>query len=420
MNIVLFEDAAVSQLFPITLGKPAYAISCGGCRVVDLVEDLQVPVFGLVRQYLREVQDARYAVNTPANAIPDGPALWINARLVPSLRARQTLRRMSDGDRACVVLSGQHVAVARFSVRNSMRSSQLSPENVGAYFAKAMMEGLVADEVALPLFDYPHEVIAYHKENLAENLLHRIKAGTYHEIADGVFAAGGATLGEYVVSDTSAGPIVLEEGATIGPYSYLRGPVYLGREATILPHACVKDHVSIGQKTKVGGEVAASIVETCSNKQHHGYLGHSYVGSWVNLGAGTSNSDLKNTYGEVRMQYGEKKVATGSQFMGCVVGDYVKSAINTSIFTGKTIGTCSMLYGFVTTNVPSFVNYARWFGQITEIPPPVAISAQERVYLRRNEVHRPCDAQLVRDMFELTRSERQAADFEIGTGVPEL
>jgi glucose-1-phosphate thymidylyltransferase len=164
----------------------------------------------------------------------------------------------------------------------------------------------------------------------------------------------------------------------------------------------------------VGGEVEASIIEAFSNKQHHGFLGHSYIGSWVNLGAGTSNSDLKNTYGAVNMDYvvrsGDRattrKTQTGMQFVGCFVGDYSKTAVNTSIFTGKTIGASSMVYGFVTTNVPSFTNYARSFNQVTESPVEVAIATQARMFIRRGIQQRPCDVQLLRDMYELTRGER--------------
>ncbi|MCA9202453.1 MAG: hypothetical protein KDA59_05395, partial [Planctomycetales bacterium] len=79
------------------------------------------------------------------------------------------------------------------------------------------------------------------------------------------------------------------------------------------------------------------------------------------------------------------------------------------IFTGKTIGACSMLYGFVTTNVPSFVNYARLFGQVTELPPEVMIASQQRMFQRRNVQQRDCDVQLIHDMYELTRDERQLA-----------
>jgi len=163
----------------------------------------------------------------------------------------------------------------------------------------------------------------------------------------------------------------------------------------------------LGHTTKIGGELEASTVEPYTNKQHHGFLGHSYLGSWVNLGAGTSNSDLKNTYGKVSMEYAGRRVATEMQFIGCIVGDYAKTAVNTSIFTGKTIGACSMVYGFVTTNVPSFVNYARSFNQITEAPVDVMIATQARMFARRNVEQRPHDIQLLRDMYEMTRDERK-------------
>ena len=109
------------------------------------------------------------------------------------------------------------------------------------------------------------------------------------------------------------------------------------------------------------------------------------------------------------MEYGREKVPTGMQFLGCIMGDYAKTAVNTSIFTGKTIGVCTMVYGFVTTNVPSFVNYARLFGQVTEAPVEVMAATQARMFKRRNVVQRPCDVQLLADMYELTRDERQLA-----------
>ena len=225
-----------------------------------------------------------------------------------------------------------------------------------------------------------------------------------------MFAKPGLKLGKYVVFEPVDGPIVLEENVSIGPHCYLNGPAHLGPGARVIEHSAIKDGVALGHTTKVGGEVECSIIEPYTNKQHHGFLGHSYLGSWVNLGAGTCNSDLKNTYGPVSMEYDGRKVATGMQFIGCIIGDYAKTAINTSIFTGKTIGACSMVYGFVTTNVPSFVNYARLFGQVTEILVEVQIATQARMFKRRNVPQRPCDVQLLRDMYELTRHERQIAN----------
>jgi glucose-1-phosphate thymidylyltransferase len=109
------------------------------------------------------------------------------------------------------------------------------------------------------------------------------------------------------------------------------------------------------------------------------------------------------------MEYAHAKVKTGMQFVGSFIGDYAKTAINTSIFTGKTIGSCSMLYGFITTNVPSFVNYARTFGQVTETSIETLVSTQARMFARRNVEQRPCDIQLLRDIYEMTKHERQLA-----------
>ena len=98
------------------------------------------------------------------------------------------------------------------------------------------------------------------------------------------------------------------------------------------------------------------------------------------------------------------------QFLGCVMGDYSKTAINTSIFTGKVIGVCSMLYGFATSNVPSFVNYARLFGQESLLPADVMIKSQQRMFARRKVEQRECDKQLIRDMYIQTEPERETVD----------
>src|SRR5262249_24617877 len=230
-------------------------------------------------------------------------------------------------------------------------------------------------EIDLPLFDHPHDVLRHHLSCSREDLEYRVRTGPpqsyptaggqkavphpgYREVRDGEVVAENVTLSDHLVTDTKNGPVVIDHEATIGPFVFLRGPVYVGPCAKVNEHAALKDCVSLGHHTKVGGEVEGCIIEPFSNKQHAGFLGHSYVGSWVNIGAGTCNSDLKNTYGIVNMQYGAQKVSTGLQFVGCFIGDYAKTAINTSIFTGKTIGVCSLVYGFVTTNVPSFCNYA--------------------------------------------------------------
>lgn len=412
MNIVLFEDEQVAQLYPITIGRAAARITCGSYALWELCRELGERPSCLVRPHLRETLKADdVSIAPPENAThyrsrPGEPLVLINARLVPNVAVvERALAAARKGESGAVTVDGA-TALAVLPMDAPPLPADASTADVAAYLGAQTLPPLKVD---LLMIQYPHDVIRHHPAALIENLTWRLTRKKYKEIADGVFAADGATLGQYCVSETARGPIVLEEGASIGPYCFLRGPAHLGHHARVIEQAAIKDGVCLGHTTKIGGEVEGSIIEPYTNKQHHGFIGHSYLGSWVNLGAGTCNSDLKNTYGTVNMEYAGKKVPTGMQFVGAIVGDYAKTAINTGIFTGKTIGACSMVYGFVTTNVPSFVNYARLFGQVTEAPVDVMTSTQARMFARRNVQQRPCDIRLLQDMYELTRHERQLA-----------
>jgi UDP-N-acetylglucosamine diphosphorylase/glucosamine-1-phosphate N-acetyltransferase len=399
VDLHVFEDNAVSQLDPIAIGKPAFAIHCGSYRLIDLLDNLKCPITAHVRPHLRALVDADYCA-ADAEGLSAGKKIFVNARLVPSVATRQELERLiAAGKLGAVRDSHGNIAVAIVDDK-----TVVPPVDVALAAASlAPLEG------NLSLFEYPHDVLRHHLQIFGDNLSDRLARGKYREIADGVFLAEGATIDSMSVkTDTKRGPIVLEAGATVGPYCYLSGPLHLGANTRVLEYTALKDGVAAGHTVKIGGEVEASIIESYTNKQHHGFLGHSYLGSWVNLGAGTCNSDLKNTYGLVNMEYRGQKVKTDMQFIGTIVGDYAKTAINTGIFTGKTVGVCSMVYGFVTTNVPSYVNYARLFGQVTEAPVEVMVSTQRRMFARRGVEQRPCDIQLLHDMHALTMHERNA------------
>jgi glucose-1-phosphate thymidylyltransferase len=384
MQIILFEDELAGQLAPVAAAEPAFAVTCGSYKLAQLVGELGT-VYSVVRTHLAGVEAETFGQRVLPKQPLVPPVLVVNARLVPSVSAIGRLKAIVGAGRDGVVMAGQSIAAALVTS--------------GAFeFSLEKLRTLPGLDVELPLLEYPHDVLRHHLASCRENLEHRIKAG-YREVRDGLFVAENVTLGEHLVIDVKNGPIVIDHDATIGPFCYLRGPVYIGPKARVNEHAAIKDCVTLGHNTKVGGEVEASIIEPYSNKQHHGFLGHSYVGSWVNLGAGTSNSDLKNTYGTVNMEVSSVRhgrletCPTGMQFVGCFIGDYVKTAINTSIFTGKTIRMCSMVYGFVTSNVPSFCNYAKGFVQITNLPADVMIEIQRRSFSRRQITQRACDRQ---------------------------
>lgn len=411
MSILVFEDSAVAQLFPVTTGRCACCITVGSYTLLDLLNFLELPRVGLIRRHLRAITELDrpdlIPVGSPLASQFPGPFIIVNARLVPNITTLTAIEHLLDEashSEPSIVWDGDQVAAIvrpgwSWQWINEQAESSVESLLLAAHKFKPV-------DAPLSLMTYPHEVIAANMQHISDNLQFRIQRGQYQQQADGVFVAPDAQLGQFVLTDTKNGAIVIESGAQVGPYTLLRGPIYIGKGARILEHAAIKDQVSLGHTTKIGGEVEAAIVEPYTNKQHHGFLGHSYLGSWINLGAGTCNSDLKNTYGTVNMEYPHGKSTTGMQFLGCVMGDYSKTAINTGIFTGKVIGACSMMYGFVTSNVPSFVNYARLFGQMTTLPPDVMIATQQRMFSRRKVQQRPCDMQLLHDMYRITQNER--------------
>jgi UDP-N-acetylglucosamine diphosphorylase/glucosamine-1-phosphate N-acetyltransferase len=416
MNLIVFEDALTDQLHPSNTGRPTYAVTIGSFRLIDWLRHLDHRLVGWVRPYLLDIQAADYPdVDSQLDWRQDW-SLLVNARIVPSPSAFRVLKIIAKRQAPCVMQTETETLIALLptSYLRSMAANQKSDPLADSVFSQAALKKVLASvdppPQPLPLqvetVQHPHELVQYQLKIIGESLQYRLENDGYQQLQEGLFVGRDVQLPRDFVVNAKVGPVLIDNNASIGPYTYLAGPVYIGPKSKVIEHASIKDAVCLGHTTKVGGEVEASIVEPYTNKQHHGFLGHSYVGSWVNLGAGTCNSDLKNTYGEVKMEYAYGKVNTGSQFVGCLVGDYSKSAINTSIFTGKLIGVCSMVYGFVTTNVPSFVNYARHFGQVTEMGPSVMVATQARMFARRQVTQRECDIKLIHDMHERTRRER--------------
>lgn len=151
----------------------------------------------------------------------------------------------------------------------------------------------------------------------------------------------------------------------------IEGPCYVGPHTVVQPQTYLRPQTVIGSWCKVAGEITASVVGHYTNKAHYGYLGNSVVGEWVNLGAGTTVSNLKNTYGEVRMQLGadDAPEPTGRQFLGPVIGDLVRTAIGSRLLTGSCIGTGSMLA--VSAFSPKFVPAGRFVTDAGDEPADV-------------------------------------------------
>ncbi|MFO7653937.1 MAG: putative sugar nucleotidyl transferase [Candidatus Krumholzibacteriia bacterium] len=172
----------------------------------------------------------------------------------------------------------------------------------------------------------------------------------------GVWLGADVDLGPQTVLAADHGPIVLDRGVVVEGLCYLAGPLYVGPGARIKAGARIYGETSVGAGCKLAGEVAESTFLDLGNKQHDGFIGHAYLGGWVNLGAGTTCSDLKNNYGTVRVDQGAGEVDTGQRFVGLLLGEHAKTAIGTMLNTGSCVGFASNVFarGFPPKFLPNF------------------------------------------------------------------
>ncbi len=152
----------------------------------------------------------------------------------------------------------------------------------------------------------------------------------------GVWCEGAVHIEPYTVFDTSNGPVLLRDGASVGAFTRVSGPCYVGQRSTLVSGRI--NGSAIGDVCKVNGEVSATVFVGHANKGHDGFVGHSVLGRWVNLGAGTTTSNLKNTYGTVALWTPEGVRDTGLQFLGTLFGDHVKTGIGLRLTTGCVLG----------------------------------------------------------------------------------
>jgi glucose-1-phosphate thymidylyltransferase len=399
-GIILFEDQFIDDLRPVILTRPAFGITVAAWNLFGVASRAADGVNWIVRDYI--AKSARRSF--PSASTAGTPTLFLNACVVPDVRYIAELKRLLDAGKPCLFTSGKRIAAAVVPA-DRQPPEDLTPQTVSPWLLNLGLPLESGEPFAL--LDYPFDIVRHLAPIFPANIQRLIEEGEFTQIAPGVFGGKDLRIAPSVVFNTEKGPVVLADGVEVMDFTYFRGPAYVGPNSRITERSSVKDSVSIGHTCKVGGEIETSIVEAYSNKQHHGFLGHSYVGSWVNLGAGTSNSDLKNTYGEIRIDLDGRRVDTGMQFFGCVIGDYAKSAINTSIFTGKFIGVASMLYGYVGHNVPSFCNYAKSFGQVTEAGLEQTITTQKRMFERRGVEQTDDDIALLTAVYALTRGDRR-------------
>lgn len=414
LRIAFFEDAAADQFSPIALLRPVFELLCGHFSLRErLVRSLPVTEWGaFVRPSLRETcaqQHPEAHVNEAA-WLAAGPTLLVNGRWLGDVGSLAELRP----DEALVV-EGEIVALTL----EPDEAPLLSDDDWPHPLARLPSTRRAVDGGGV-LLCRPWDLVQHNPRQLVVDHRLRPRPAPVATVGPQVAIQGrphdvvidpAAEIDPFVVIDARGGPVWIEAGARVQPFTRIEGPALIGRESQLF-RAHVRAGTSIGPVCRVGGEVEASILHGWCNKYHDGFLGHSYICPWVNLGALTTNSDLRNDYAPVRVPLAGESLDTGATKVGCFIGDHTKSAIGSLINTGSSIGVMTMLLPageLLPRHVPSFSRL--WHGRLERLPDGLesGLAAARAAMLRRDCTLTSADERLLRHVFELTREERDVA-----------
>lgn len=421
MRICHFEDDRVATLEPIALTRPAFDLRCGISTLAQKQQRyFQTTTAGaLIRPYLVDYTK-RYMPQLSVNNcawLAEEPTVLVNARWLPPGR---------PGMIDVAALAEESPLVA--TIEDEVAYAVLTPSELGTLTDSNLGNCLNHWRSTLPnrpaggqMFRYLWEVVDANATEIAVDYLAtqpaippgRPAALTLIGPSDGLRVDTTARIDPFVVADTTNGPVFVDRSAVVTSFTRLEGPCWIGPRTQVFG-ANIRGGTSIGPNCRIGGEVEVSILQANSNKYHEGFLGHSYVGEWVNLGAGTHTSDLRNDYGEVKMMVNGVSIATGRKKVGSYIGDHTKTGLGSLINTGTNVGTFANLLpaGVL---LPKFVPSFCWVehGRLTERGElsslfATAVKALERRGEDFSEVHR----ELFQYLYERSASMRRQAMHE--------
>jgi UDP-N-acetylglucosamine diphosphorylase/glucosamine-1-phosphate N-acetyltransferase len=341
-SLVVFDDAVARDWRPFTLTRPAGELRFGLLTLRERLErTLESPCLGhLTHPALRDFDEpATPPVLTYDDVPPDRDVLFLCSRAVPDWDAARELPAAP----AVVSLDGQPCGywAPAGSSRPDLDALVELPAAPGTRHVP--LPGRLLHDVWQLITHSPSQVMADVRRLFGDRPSSRLPHGVHLLGSQPVVVEEGASLEPGVVLDARDGAIHLGPTSKVEAFSRVVGPSTIGRGTTLLGGSF--ERISAGPVCKLHGQIEESVVLGYSNKAHDGFLGHAYLGCWVNLGAMTTNSDLKNTYGTVRVWTPAGVRDTGETKLGALIGDHVKTGIGTLIGTGTVIEAGSNIYG---------------------------------------------------------------------------
>jgi len=410
MHVCIFEDANYHQLNPLVHFRAVYELRFGISSLYEKILAL-LPASKIsfhARNYLAPLLVRRYPTYE-VNTISSDKCLFINGRLLVDKTLAKEILKLAKSD--FVILSHNNIVAACLSGEKLASVKEKLGKGV---LSNADFEGIHQEEIEAEFVEFPWNLIYRNPEQLQKDLerVKRKQSGTVHRTSvliqrKDIIIEKGATVAPYCVLDARNGAIYIGKTATLMPHTVVIGPAMIGESSLLKSGTQIYGGTSIGSMCKIGGEVEGTIFHGYSNKQHAGFVGHSYVGPWVNLGAGTNTSDLKNNYSTVTVSFGDTKIDTGLQFLGLIIGDHSKSSINTMFNTGSIVGVnCNVLGGaFPPKYIPSFA-WQNLDGTFEEYDLAKSLDVARTVMARRNAELTSEEENIFRFIFEQTRKER--------------
>lgn len=407
-HICVFEDDQYSKLVPLVHTRATFELRCGLFTALERITrhypNAKIALF--CRNYLSDVLHERYPYRINDLHTTDDTCLFLNGRALFSLPIP-----LEGHDE--IGVQDNTLVYARLKGENVKK---MSPE---MFFTKdpiELLKGMVqVVNIQVPIINYFWDIIRHNKVQMEKDFMLFVKEGSiYGKLYEGVylmnedqiFIGKGSCIKPCCVFDAGDGPIYIGKHVTIAPNTTIEGPVCIGNHSVIQPHARIRGGTNIGEVCKIGGEIVNTIFHSYANKQHDGFLGDSYVGSWVNMGANTVNSNLLNTYGDIKVEIEGNTINTNHMFLGMAMGDHTKTAINTTIMTGSIIGFACNINTF--THLPKHLPSFTWYSHhdMKTYSLERALYVARIAMKRRDKEMTPAEERLFRQVFQLTENER--------------
>lgn len=354
-KLFIFEDETYLNFYPLSLSHPVYELLCGISRLREKIEyffpDYEINL--LCRPHLDSVlaQESGLKVNQLTCQKKD-EILLLSGRVLAS----PELKHIITSEKKQVIFMQKESFVGAFLSGKTILENRekllglYKKENQVILAQKFSLKKIKANLVSY-LWDFVDNNGSeierdFRLRKKVSNRLSRLKVDSKAVIyqPEKVILNEGVEISAYAVLDASGGPIYLSRNVQVRPFTLIEGPAFIG-EGSILLGAKIRPHTSIGPVCRVGGEVENSILLGYDNKYHEGFLGHSYLGEWVNLGAMTTNSDLKNNYSNIRVKLPQGEVDSGKIKVGCFLGDHCKTGIGTLLNSGMVLGLGTNVFG---------------------------------------------------------------------------